>query len=115
MAADTNMALTHFIHPGIILQEEYLDSMNLTQTQVAKATGIPQSRLSEICAGRRGITADTALRLGKFFGVEPQGFLNLQNHYDLAEASAAFRAAKPPMRIRVFRAAAENHRSPVAA
>jgi addiction module HigA family antidote len=105
----SHVSNTHFIHPGIILQEEYLDAMGLTQTRVAKSTGIPQSRLSEICAGRRGITADTALRLGKFFDVEPQGFLNLQNHYDLEEAAAVLRAAKPPMRIRAFNPAVAAH------
>ncbi|MDR2863584.1 MAG: HigA family addiction module antidote protein [Puniceicoccales bacterium] len=92
-------AHTHFHHPGIILRDLYLAEMGFSQTTVAKATGIPQSRLSEICAGRRGISADTALRLGKFFDVDPQGFINLQTHYDLAEAKAAFEAKRPREKI----------------
>ncbi len=70
-------------HPGIILREEFFEPMRVTQLAAAKATGIPQSRLSEILAGRRSITADTAARLGKFFGVDPRNWLNLQSSYDL--------------------------------
>lgn len=73
------------IHPGIILREEFFGPLGLTQLAVAEATGIPQSRLSQILAGRRSITADTAARLGRFFGVDPRNWLNLQSAYDLRE------------------------------
>lgn len=76
----TSISLTH---PGIILQEEFFAPMGITQLAAAKATGIPQSRLSEILAGRRSITADTAARLGRYFGVDPRNWLNLQTAYDL--------------------------------
>ena len=70
-------------HPGIILREEFFGPLGITQVAAASATGIPQSRLSEILAGRRGITADTAARLGRFFDVDPRNWLNLQTTYDL--------------------------------
>lgn len=71
------------IHPGIILREEFFSPLGITQIAAAAATGIPQSRLSEILSGRRGITADSAARLGRFFGVDPRNWLNLQTTYDL--------------------------------
>jgi len=70
-------------HPGIILREEFFEPLGITQLAAAKATGIPQSRLSEILGGRRAITADTAARLGRFFRVDPRSWLNLQVAYDL--------------------------------
>lgn len=70
-------------HPGIILRTEFFEPLGITQLATARATGIPQSRLSEILAGRRAITADTAARLGRFFRVDPRNFLNLQTSYDL--------------------------------
>ena len=72
-------------HPGIILHKEFFGPMGITQLAAAKATGIPQSRLSEILAGRRSISADTAARLGRFFGVDPRSWLNLQAAFDLWE------------------------------
>lgn len=72
-------------HPGIILHEDFFEPMGITQLAAAKALGIPQSRLSEILSGRRSITADTAARLGRFFGVDPRSWLNLQTAYDLRE------------------------------
>lgn len=73
------------LHPGIILHDEFFVPMRITQLAAAKATGIPQSRLSEILSGRRSITADTAARLGRFFGVDPRNWLNLQTTFDLRE------------------------------
>jgi addiction module HigA family antidote len=73
------------VHPGLILQEEFFGPLGVTQLAAAKATGIPQSRLSEVLAGRRSITADTAARLGRFFQVDPRNWLNLQAAYDLRE------------------------------
>lgn len=69
-------------HPGVILREEFFVAMGITQTATAKATGIPQSRLNEILAGRRSITAETAARLGRFFAVDARNWLNLQVTYD---------------------------------
>lgn len=71
------------IHPGIILRTEFFEPLQVTQLAAAKATGIPQSRLSEILAGRRSITPDTAARLGRYFSVDPRNWLNLQVDYDL--------------------------------
>ncbi|MEJ6603418.1 MAG: HigA family addiction module antitoxin [Verrucomicrobiia bacterium] len=70
-------------HPGIILREGFFAAMGITQTAAAEATGIPQSRLSEILAGRRSITVDTAARLGRFFAVDARNWLNLQVTDDL--------------------------------
>jgi antitoxin HigA-1 len=70
-------------HPGSILRDEFFEPLGLTQLAVAEATGIPQSRLSEILAGKRAISADTAARLGRYFGVDPRNWLNLQTTYDL--------------------------------
>ncbi|NOY27073.1 MAG: HigA family addiction module antidote protein [Oligoflexia bacterium] len=75
------------IHPGEILLEEFLIPMGVTQYRLAKATGVDPRRINEIVHGRRGISADTALRLGLFFGVEPQMWLNLQARYDLELAA----------------------------
>ena len=73
------------IHPGEILEEEFLKPLCLSAYRLAKETKIPQTRLSEIIKKRRRITADTALRLSKFFGNSPQFWLGLQNDYDLEE------------------------------
>ncbi|MDR1283937.1 MAG: HigA family addiction module antidote protein [Opitutaceae bacterium] len=93
------MTTTHFIHPGIILREEFFEPLGITQLAAAKALGIPQSRLSDILAGHRGITAETAVRLGKFFNVDPGNFINLQAHYDLALAKAEFAHSRPRPKI----------------
>lgn len=71
-------------HPGEILREEFLTPMGLSVYRLAKATALPRSRINEICHGRQGITANVALRLGKYFSVDPQWFMNMQNRYDLA-------------------------------
>ena len=73
------------IHPGEILQEEFLDPFNITAYRLAKEIKIPQTRISQILQGRRRITADTALRLSKFFGNSAQFWLGLQDDYDLEE------------------------------
>jgi len=73
------------IHPGEILSEEFLEPMNITAYRLAKATGIPQTRISDIIRKKRRITADTALRFGKYFGNSPEFWLGLQNDYDLEE------------------------------
>ena len=71
------------IPPGEILLEEFLKPMGITQYRLAKAINVPQRRIGEIVKGRRAITADTALRLGRCFGMEAQFWLNLQSRYDL--------------------------------
>ena len=75
------------IHPGEILEEEFLIPLEITAYRLAKETAIPQTRISQIIKGKRSITADTAIRLSKFFGTTPQFWLGLQNDYDLEEAS----------------------------
>jgi addiction module HigA family antidote len=71
------------ITPGEILEEEFLKPMGITQYRLAKDIAVPPRRINEIIKGERGITADTALRLGRYFQVSPQFWLNLQSHYDL--------------------------------
>ena len=71
------------VHPGEILKEEFLDPMALSQYRLAKDISVPPRRINEIVHGKRAITADTALRLGRFFGMSPQFWINLQTHYDL--------------------------------
>lgn len=75
------------IHPGEILKEEFLEPMKISAYRLAKDAGIPQTRLSDIIHGRRRVTADTALRLGKYFGVSPRFWLGLQDDFDLEEES----------------------------
>ncbi len=73
------------IHPGEILKEEFLDPLEITAYRLSKETFIPQTRISEILKGNRRITADTALRLSKFFGTSAKFWLGLQDDYDLEE------------------------------
>ena len=72
--------------PGDILLHDFLEPMGITQYRLAKEIGVPQRRISEIVAGRRSITAETALRLAAFFGTDAQSWLNLQSHYDTETA-----------------------------
>jgi len=71
------------IHPGEILEEEFLKPMGISQYRLAKDINVPPRRINEIVHGKRSITADTALRLGKFFSISAQFWLNLQTRYDL--------------------------------
>ncbi len=71
------------IHPGEILLEEFLKPMGISQYRIAKATSVPARRINEIVHGKRSITADTALRLSKFFGMSDRFWMNLQTRYDL--------------------------------
>lgn len=77
--------LIHNPHPGEILEQDFLTPLGLSRYRLAHATGIPESRLSRLVRGEVAITADTAYRLGLFFNVSPQNWLNLQNAYDLME------------------------------
>lgn len=71
------------VHPGEILMEDFLKEMGITQHKLAVPIGVPPRRINEIVHGKRAITADTALRLAKFFGLSPQFWLGLQTQYDL--------------------------------
>jgi addiction module HigA family antidote len=71
------------VHPGEVLFEEFLKPMNITQYRLAKDISVPPRRVNEIVLHKRGITADTALRLGRYFGTSEQFWLNLQSEYDL--------------------------------
>ena len=74
------------VHPGEILLEEFIEPLEVTQYRVAKATGVPARRINEIVHGKRAVTADTALRLAKYFGTTPEFWLNLQARFDLERA-----------------------------
>jgi len=79
------MSKLNNIHPGEILEEEFLKPMGLTAYKLSQAIGVPQTRTSQIIKGRRRITADTALRLAKFFGTSSKFWLGLQNDFDIEE------------------------------
>ena len=70
-------------HPGVILKEEFLDPLGIKPAQLAKALGVTRARVSEICKGKRDITAETAILLGRFFDTTARFWINLQSHYDL--------------------------------
>ncbi|MBF0532326.1 MAG: HigA family addiction module antidote protein [Candidatus Omnitrophica bacterium] len=71
------------IHPGEVLNEEFLDPMGISQNQMARSLMVPPRRINEIVLGKRRITADTALRLAKYLNTSPQFWMNLQADYDL--------------------------------
>ena len=77
------------VHPGEILLEEFLKPMDISRYRLAKSIGVPQRRIDEICAGKRSISADTALRLARFFGTDAQSWMNLQAEFDLESAEIA--------------------------
>lgn len=71
------------IHPGEILQEEYLEPLGVSQYRLAQVVGVSPRRINEIVHGKRGISADTALRLARYFGTSERFWLNLQSRYDI--------------------------------
>jgi antitoxin HigA-1 len=77
------------VHPGEILYYEFLEPMGLSQYALAKAIGVLPQRIGEIVHGRRAVTAETALRLGRYFGIDARFWLDLQTHYDLDVAEDA--------------------------
>ena len=93
------------IHPGEILLEDFMKPMGITARQLAADIDVSPSRISEIVHGTRPITADTALRLGLFFSMEPRFWLNLQSEYDMRMAKRNLQNVIQP-RIRVFKIAA---------
>ena len=76
------------VHPGEILREEFMVPLDLSSTALARATGVTPARINEIVRETRGITADTALRLARYFGTDVQSWMNLQSNYELACARA---------------------------
>lgn len=93
------------IHPGEILLEDFMKPMGITARQLAADIDVSPSRISELIHGSRPVTADTALRLGLFFGMEPRFWLNLQSEYDMRTATREIKDKIAP-RIRVFHQAA---------
>jgi antitoxin HigA-1 len=87
------MRTVPYPHPGEILLEEFLKPMEITQYRLAKSINIPQTRIGEITAGKRAITADTGLRLAKFFGTSEGFWTGLQDDYDRAMAKDQIRDA----------------------
>ncbi len=92
------------VTPGEMLKEEFLAEYGLSQNQLARAVGISPNRIADIVNNRRRITADTALRLGLYFGNSAEFWLNLQTHYDLKNARKRLKPAAAA-RIRARRAA----------
>ena len=86
-----NEKLLPSIHPGEILLEEFLKPLGISQYRLAKDINVPARRINEIVHGKRAITADTALRLGKFFNMSPQFWMNLQTRYELEKAEDRLR------------------------
>ncbi|MDD2686539.1 MAG: HigA family addiction module antitoxin [Gallionella sp.] len=80
------MGKLHNIHPGEIRLEEFLIPLEISQTRLANSIGVPPRRINEVALGKRGITADTALRLAKAFGTSVQFWMGLQDEYELREA-----------------------------
>lgn len=74
------------IHPGEVLMEDFINGFDITQNRLAVAIGVPPRRINEIVHGKRGISADTALRLAKYFGTSAEFWINLQSHYELDRA-----------------------------
>ena len=77
------------IHPGEILQEEFLKPMGITQYRLAQDIGVPAMRISKILRGERGISADTALRLARYFGMSVEFWTGIQTHYEIEKAKMA--------------------------
>jgi addiction module HigA family antidote len=77
----------HSVHPGEVLLEEFLKPMGLSQNRLAMNIAVPARRINEIVLGKRAVTADTALRLARFFGMSPEFWLGLQAQYDLDVAA----------------------------
>ena len=88
MAVTTKARRIH-THPGEVLQLEYLEPLGLSARALADEIGVPPNRLTEIIAGRRGVSADTAIRLARYFKTDPRFWINLQTAHDLSKAEAA--------------------------
>ncbi len=89
------MRAVPYPHPGVILLEEFLRPLGISQYRLAKDIGVPQTRVGEIVAGRRSLSADTALRLAKYFGTSELFWMNLQFSYDAVLARESLRNVLP--------------------
>ncbi|MDN5917495.1 MAG: HigA family addiction module antitoxin [Pseudonocardia sp.] len=90
------------IHPGEILMEDFIEGFGITQNKLAVSIGVPPRRINEIVHGKRGITADTAIRLARYFGTSEEFWMNLQSHYELRSERRALGdkvAAIIPLRV----------------
>jgi len=92
------------VHPGEILRTEFLEPLRITKYRLAKETGMPADRVGRLVKGTRAFTADTALRLGRYFGTSPAFWMNLQARYDL-DVTAAAAGREIEKRVRPFEAA----------
>jgi antitoxin HigA-1 len=88
----TEVARLEPVHPGEVLMEDFIRALGISQNKVAVAIGVPPRRINEIVHGKRSVTADTALRLAKYFGTSAQFWLNLQDFYDLDVQSDSIQA-----------------------
>ena len=79
----TEADLIEPIHPGEVLMEDFIEGFGITQNKLAVSIGVPPRRINEIVHGKRGITADTAIRLARYFGTSEEFWMNLQSHYEL--------------------------------
>ncbi len=84
------MRMLKNIHPGEVLKEEFLEPMKISVYRLSKETGLSQTRIGQIIKGERSITAETALKLGKFFSVPAEFWMNLQTLYDIEEAQKRY-------------------------
>jgi addiction module HigA family antidote len=90
------------IHPGEILMEDFIEGFGITQNKLAVAIGVPPRRINEIVHGKRGITADTAIRLSRYFGTSEEFWMNLQSNYELRLERRALRdtvSAITPLKV----------------
>lgn len=90
------------IHPGEILMEDFIEGFGITQNKLAVSIGVPPRRINEIVHGKRGITADTAIRLARYFGTSEEFWMNLQSNYELRRERRALRekvAAITPLKV----------------
>ena len=83
LSTTTESELIEPIHPGEILMEDFIEGFGITQNKLAVSIGVPPRRINEIVHGKRGITADTAIRLASYFGTSEEFWMNLQSHYEL--------------------------------
>jgi len=91
------------LHPGEVLQEEFLKALGISQNKLGQDLGVPPRRINEIVQGKRGITADTALRLARYFNMSPQFWLGLQMDYEL-DQEADHLASRLKKEVHVYQA-----------
>jgi addiction module HigA family antidote len=91
LSTTTDTELIEPIHPGEILMEDFIEGFGITQNKLAVSIGVPPRRINEIVHGKRGITADTAIRLARYFGTSEEFWMNLQSHYELRIERRALR------------------------